>query len=95
MKVKIRKINDVRCLCEMPPLPVKCCIILIYMYARLLGSLSREGSLSCHTYWDMDPRFLGGHTPPQIVSGYYSQGSTNINGINQSINDYFIGGDIT
>ena len=71
--VNTRKFNNVRCLCQWP-LPVKCCIILIYVYARLLGSLSREGSLSCHTCCDRDPRFFGGFKKtPKIVSLYDSQ----------------------
>ena len=109
MKVKIRKINNIRCLCEMPPLPVKCCIILIFMYARLWGTLRREGSLSCHTCWDMNPRFWGSRPKTtqnsiaiqqssckkDLFLPGYSQGSSNMNGIDQSINDYFIGGGIT
>jgi hypothetical protein len=44
---------------ETSPLPVKGC--KIQAYARLLGPLSREGSLSCHTCSDTGPRFTRSH----------------------------------
>jgi hypothetical protein len=33
----------------------------ILAYAQRSGPLSREGSLSCHTYCDTGPRFIGSH----------------------------------
>jgi hypothetical protein len=44
---------------ETLPLPVKNC--QIYAYARRTGSLSREGSLSCHACCDTGPRFFRCH----------------------------------
>jgi hypothetical protein len=44
---------------ETSPLPVKGC--KISAYARHSGPLSREGSLSCHTYCDMGLRFFRSH----------------------------------
>jgi hypothetical protein len=41
------------------PLPVTGLQILAY--ARRSGPLSREGSLSCHTYCDTGPRFIRSH----------------------------------
>jgi hypothetical protein len=41
------------------PLPVTGLQILAY--TRHSGPLSREGSLSCHTYCDMGPRFIRSH----------------------------------
>jgi hypothetical protein len=45
--------------CRLSPLPVTRLQILVY--ARRSGPLSREGSLSCHTYCDTGPRFIRSH----------------------------------
>jgi hypothetical protein len=44
---------------RLSPLPVTGLQILAY--ARLSGPLSREGSLSCHTYCDTELRFIWSH----------------------------------
>jgi hypothetical protein len=44
---------------RLSPLPVTGLQILAY--ARRSGPLSREGSLSCHTYSDTGPRFIQSH----------------------------------
>jgi hypothetical protein len=61
---------------EMSPLPVKDC--KIYAYARCIGPLSREGSLSCHTCCDTGPRFFLSHlndcliqSPPSTHKGMW------------------------
>jgi hypothetical protein len=44
---------------RLSPLPVTWLQILVY--ARRSGPLSRDGSLSCHTYCDTGPRFRRSH----------------------------------
>jgi hypothetical protein len=45
---------------RLSPLPVT--RLQILAYARRSGPLSREGSLSCHTYCDTGPRFIRSHS---------------------------------
>jgi hypothetical protein len=51
---------------RLSPLPVTGLQILAY--ARRSGSLSREGSLSCHTYCDTGPRFIQSHPKDRHLS---------------------------
>jgi hypothetical protein len=48
----------------------------IYAYARRLGPLSRERSLSRHTYFDTGPRFfpVSSEGPPHSIASYDTHG---------------------
>jgi hypothetical protein len=66
---------------RLSPLPVTG--LQIYGYARHSGPLSREGSLSCHTYCDTGPRFIRSHLkdrPPRPKVGFEppTQGSSDL-----------------
>jgi hypothetical protein len=65
---------------RLSPLPVTGLQILAY--ARRSGPLSREGSLSCHTYCDTGPQFIRSHPKdrhPRPTLGFEpsTQGSSN------------------